>query len=376
MSRVYLTPLPDSQASTSDEGVRTQIQQSGLLQQGGTAVEKIAQDNIDLVVDGTFNFGRTFSKKVADELESLGESEYSGLPFFNPDLSSGGRNAGYYELERVDVSPSHPVNQDAFEYTAAFTFTGTKQTDWSAVETNIEDVQTGLATGSDALIGLPTTATKTKWFGTADGTESATASSTVTAEYGDVDLYDPADTSIVNPTLLYELDYADVGSVDVRVFDDRGVGKYYTVDGQDFSRWTHAYHTSYEFEGDPLVDNGRHRLRYDEPNGEVEFYEWDTGFDTWNEQTVDHSDFSLVDADFEQIGAADTRVYAEFEDDSTGSLYTVILSHQRGLNNPIARGPVGETWTTAFEDYLDQFCSDVSTDPKPTRTLKSRGEVK
>jgi hypothetical protein len=366
------------------------------LQQGGTAVEKIAQDNIDLVVNGQFNFGATFSEKVADELESLSESTYSGLPFFNPALTSGGRNAGYYELDRVDVSPSHPVNQDAFEYTAAFTFTGTKQTDWSAVETNIEDVTTGLATGTDALIGLPAQATKAKWFGTADGTESATASSTVTAEFGNVDLYDPNDTSIVNPTLLYELDYADSGSVDVRVWDDRGRDKYFTVESaettvssethvgsatvsgtsQRATQWTHAYHTSFEFDGNPVVDNGRHRLRFNETGEVVRFYQWDTGTSSWVLQTVDHTNFRLLDADFESIGPCDTRAFVEFENRNDGSLRTAVLSHQRGLDRPIAREPDNETWTAVFETFLGQFCSDATTDPYPARALQSRGEVK
>lgn len=376
MSRVYLTPLPDSQASTSDEGVRTQIQQSGLLQQGGTAVEKIAQDNIDLVVNGKFNFGAKFSKKIADELESLSESTYNGLPFFTPNVSDGGRNAGYYELERVKVSPSHPVNQDAFEYTAAFTFTGTRETHWTAVETNIEDVETGLSTGTNARIGLPATAGKVKWFDVQDGQESASPAATVTAEYGNVDLYDPTNTSIVNPTLLYELDYADAGSVDVRVYDDRGLPKYYTVNGQDFSQWTHVYHTSFEFDGDPVLDNGLLRLRFDETNGVVEAYEWDTGTSSWSQITVNHGDYELIDADFEEIGASDTRIYTEWRDTVDDRLEQAVISVQRGLDRAIARYPPGTTQTSGLESVLSAFVGDYSTDPKPARTLKSRGEVK
>lgn len=396
MSRVYLTPLPDSQASTSDEGVRTQIQQSGLLQEGGTAVEKIAQDNIDLVVSGNFNFGATFSEKVADELESLSESTYNGLPFFTPSAPNGGRNVGYYELERVDVSPSHPVNQDAFEYTAAFTFTGTRETDWSAVQTNIEDVQTGLATGTNARIGLPAGASKTKWFGVEEGTESATAESTVTAEFGNLDRYDPQDTSIVNPILLYELPYTDAGSVDVRVFDDRGLAKYYEVEAdsttvststqvgtatvsgtkQRVSQWTHVYHTSFEFDGAPVVDNGRLRLRFDEANGVVEAYEWDTAEFEWSQLTVSHGDYELVDADFEEIGATDTRVYTEWVDTGSDTLEQAIISVQRGLDRAIARYPPDTTQTAGLESVLSAFVGDYATDPKPTRTLKSRGEVK
>lgn len=389
MSRVYLTPLPNSQANTSDEGVRAQIQQSGLLQEGGTAVEKIAQDNIDLVVSGTFNFGATFSQKVADELESLSESTYNGLPVFNPDVTGGGRNVGYYELERVDVSPAHPVNQDAFEYTAAFKFTGTRETHWSAVQTNIENIQTGLATGSGGLIGIPATAGKTKWFGVEEGTEAATSTSTVTAEFGDVDLFDPTDTTIVNPTLLYELDYADAGGVDVRVFDDRDVSKYFRSGGQDYgagdygagpygaaviaSRWTHAYHTSFEFEGDPLVDNGLFRVGFDEAAGEVTF-ERLIG-EKWEDRTPTQTDYNLVDADFEHISPMMATVFCEFEKTNNSTEYAV-LRIQRGQTNIVLREPDNGTLSTDLETMLSPICTDDTTDVQPARTLKSRNEVK
>ena len=376
MTQLYVTPVPDNQAHTTDEGVRAQIQQSGLLEAGGTATEKISAENIDVVVEGKFDFGAKFSRKVADELESLGESEYSGVPLFTPSAADGGRNSGYYELEQVDVAPSHPVNQDAFTYTVGLKFTGTQEDVWTAVDTKSEDVQTGLATGSPSLIGLPATASKVRWFSESAGKEAATASSTVTAEFGSVDLYDPADTSITNPILLYELDYADAGSVDVRVFDDRNVSKYYTVNGQDFSRWTHVYHTSFEFGGDPLVDNGRLRLRFDEANGVVEAYEWDTGTSSWSEITVNHGDYELRDADFEKIGASDTRVYTEWYDTVDDRLEQAVLSIQRGHDRVIARYPPGTTQTGGLESVLSAFVGDDSTDPKPERTLKSRGEVK
>lgn len=376
MTQLYVTPLPDSQATSADEGVRAQIQQSGLLQQGGTATEKIASEDIDLVVDGKFDFGAKFSRKIADEIESLGESEYAGVPLFTPNAPDSGRNSGYYEVEQVDVSPSHPVNQDAFEYTVGLKFTGTREEMWTSVETTIEDVETGLATGSNSPIGLPSTASKVRWFSESSGKENASVSSTVSAEFGDVYLYDPQDTSITNPILLYELDYADTGNVDVRVYDDRNLAKYYTVGGEEFSQWTHAYHTSYEYEGDPIVDNGLHRLRYDEADGLVLPQYYDSSAGQWTPQTVDHSNYSLVDAEFTKISPADVRTYCEFVDTDSGALYPVILSHQRGLSNPIARGPEGAGWPASFENYLNQFCSTNTTDTKPTRTLKAREAVK
>lgn len=376
MSRLYVTPLPDSQAISADEGVRAQIQQSGLLQAGGTATEKIAQDNIDLVVSGQFRKGARFSRKLADELSSIGESDYSGLPLFRAGVGGGGKNAGYYEVESVDVSPPQPVTEEVFEYEVSFTFTDTKENVWTSVETTIEDVETGLATGSNSLIGLPASAGKVRWFSEASGKENATASSTVSAEFGDVDLYDPQDTSVTNPILLYELDYSETGNVDVRVYDDRNLSKYYSVGGEEFSQWTHAYHTSYEYEGAPVVDNGLLRVRFDESNGVVEAYEWNNSTSTWDTITVNMGDYQLVDADFESISPVDTRVFTEWYDTVDDRLEQALLSFQRGLSGAIARYPDGTTQTSGLESVLSPFVVDYSTDVKPSRALKARGEVK
>jgi hypothetical protein len=394
MTRLYTTPLPDSQATTSDEGVRTQIQQSGLLEAGGTATEKISAENIDLVAEGTFEFGARFSRKLATELESLGESDYSGLPFYDP--GGGGRTAGYYELEQVDVSPSHPVNEDAFEYTVGLKFTGTRQDVWSGVATNSEDVQTGLATGSNSLVGVPAGASKVRWYSESAGKEPASVVDTVTGEFGRVDRYDPNATSITNPMLLYELPYRDTGGMDVRVYDDHNLDKYFEVVAdsepvstttlvgsadvggvrQRASQWTHAYHTSYEFEGRPVVDNGLLRVRFDEAEGVVEAYEWDTSTTAWSALSVNHGDYELVDADFEEVGPMDVRVYTEWYDTVDDRLEQAIISVQRGLKRGIARYPSGTTQTSGLESVLSGFVGDYATDNKPGRSLEARGEVK
>lgn len=322
MTQLYQTALPAAQANTSDEGVRAQIQQSGLLQEGGTATEKIASENIDLVIEGEIELGATFAEKLATEIESIGESDYSGIPLYTIGASNGGRNAGYYEVEQVDVSPAHPVTGESYAYTVGLKSSETRQDKWTAIQTSSEDVQTGLATGSNSLIGLPATATKARWFSESSGKENATVSSTVSAEFGDVDLYDPTSTSITNPILLYELAYSDTGDVDVRVYDDKGVSKTYSVSSGgttvEASQWPHAYHTSYEFEGDPVVDNGLLRVRFDEPNSVVEAYEWDTTLYTAADSTTDWGSGTNTTLSLTNTNTSDgTAVRADTDDAST-----------------------------------------------------------
>lgn len=279
MSRVYIPVLPQPQATRTKAGIRAQIQQSGLLQQGGTATEKIAAENIDLVLNGQLRWGDTFSRKVARELESLSRSDYSGVPYYATRPSESTRDEGYYEVERVEINPAHPNTEQAFEAVVALSDAGTKEEHWRSVTTfSDETINTGLATGSGGLISIPSTARKVKWFDTASGTESASSTTTVTGEFGDLKVYDPTQPSFDDPTLIYEVPYADERGVDVRVWDDLGLSKTTTIGGNDFTRWVHAFHSAFEFDGRPVVDNGRMRLRFDEDAGVVELYEWDEYF--------------------------------------------------------------------------------------------------
>lgn len=381
MTQLYQTPLPESQANTSDEGVRAQIQQSGLLEEGGIATEKIASEDIDLVIEGEIELGELFSVKVAREIESIGESDYSGLPLYTIGASNGGRNAGYYEVESVDVSPAHPVTGESYSYTMGLKSSGTREDEWSAVKTSVEEVDTGLATeDTPAPLGLPSEASKVRWFGESSGKENASVDSTVSAEFGDVDLYALSDTSITNPMLLYELPYSESGDVDVRVYDDHDRDKTYSVSSGgttvEASQWTHAYHTSFEFEGRPVVDNGLLRVRFDEGNSVVEAYEWNNTGSTWDEITVSMGEYELVDADFEKISPSDVRVFTEWYQTVDDRLEQATLSIQRGLGGAIARYPDGTTQTSGLESVLDPFVADYDSDTKPSQTLKSRSEVK
>ena len=396
-NRLYLVPLPDAKAFTSDEGIRAQIQQAGLLQQGGTATEKIAAENIDLVVNGRYDYGATFSQKVADELESLGESEYSGLPYYAPTASDSGRNKGYYELRQVDVNPAHPNTRDTFEYTAGLSFKGTTGDLWRAIKTNVETINTGLATGSDGLIGIPETARKVRWFDSGAGKESATVDSTVNAEFGDVDLFDPTEPTFDNPTLLYEVDFSDESPVDVRVFDDKGVDKYYRSGGDAYdtgdygigpygtaiyaNQWTHVFHSAFEFDGNAVVDNGLIRIVFNEDTQALEIEEFGVGGGSWEDISIDQTDYDLIDADLggigtSKIGPSAVDVYCEFEDTSTGAIEPLVMSIQRGLADVVIRETDNETIPTDLENMLDPIASNQTTDAQPTQTLKARSEVK
>jgi hypothetical protein len=392
-SQLYQTPLPESQATNPPEqGVQSNVDLQGLLEQGGVATENIATSNIDVQVTGQFRLGPIFSEKLEKEVNSLSKSSYTALPYYDSDATEPDR--GYYELQSGDVNPAHKTAREATEYTLNLTETGTKQTHWRAVTTNDETINTGLATGSSGLIGVPVDARKTRWFDPtgANGTEVASATSTVDAEFGQVDVFDPANPTFSDPTLLYELPYASEGDVDVRVWDDRGVSKYALYESGDatvgsatvgtatvgtsteVNQWTHAYHTSFEFEGSPVVDNGLLRVAFDEGADILRAQEWDG--EKWAGVSISHDTHTLFDADITHIGPSDVEVFAEFTDVSDGSIDAAVMTFQRGIDGVVVRDPQNGDVPTDLENMISPIASDQTTDRNPKQTVKSRNEVK
>lgn len=381
-TQLYLVPLPDSQTTRPpSQAVRSRVDVSGILEEGGIATEAIATEGVDLTIRGQIRLGPTFSKKVADELDSLGESSYSGIALYDESQSALGDRRGYYEIRDVDVNPAHKATSDAFEYTATLDKTGTRETHWRAVELSEVDVGTNLATGSSGLLGVPSDDRKERWYSVASGFESANPTSTVSGEYGDIDLFDPSNSSFSDPVLLFEQPYGAEGSTDVRVWDDNGSDKFATFsDGSggsiDITQWTHAFHPGFEYEGTPLVDNGLIRLRFDEGNSVLEAWEWDDSNSAWSSISITHGDWELFDADVEQIAPASVDVFAEFEDTQSGDIHAARLSIQRGISRAVVRNPQNDTIPSGLETVLDPVASDQTTDLQPEQTLLSRGEVK
>lgn len=262
MTQLYLVPLPDADAQRTDKAVASAIQQAGLLEGNGVAVENVATDSVDATVEGQIRFGKTLSRKVGEEIDSLSESSYTTLPLFSETGAIDERTRGYYEIEDADVSPAKPGVEHVFQYTVGLSVAGTREDSRRAVRTNPTAVDSVYPDASTAaLIAIPNTATEVRWYDDASGTEAATATETAESEYGTIARYDPADASFTDPTLTYDLAFGDDGPTDVRVYDSRDRVKFAaTASGQQVNTWIHAYHTGYQFDGAAVIDTGRFRL--------------------------------------------------------------------------------------------------------------------
>lgn len=376
--RLYLLPLFNSSLGQDRDSAAAQIQQSGLIDRGNVATEKVATDAADMTVNGQLRLAEFLADKLADEFESMAESGYEALPLFDASSASTlDRKRGYYEVESAEVRPAHVTAPAAYEFTLGLTKRGSRETHWRAVKTAVETINHSGAGAGDPHIGVSNQATKAKWFDTAQGFEVASTVGTASAEFGTLDIYDPDDASFSNPTLLYELPYTDDdGSVDVRVYDDRDEDKMVTVqtgDGtESVNRWIHAFDPAFDFEGRPVLDNGLKRVRFDDGAGDLDVFSW--GGSSWSDESITLSSHSLFDADITRIGPAEVRVYVEAQSGST--IDPFVLSLQRGIDGVILREHNGTTIDSSILSDFSSVMANHSEDPGPNQTLVSRTEVK
>jgi len=373
MIRLYLTPIPEQTTDSATDRIGADVQQAGLLEAGGTSVQNVATENVDFQKAGRIQYGPTLSRKVAEELDSLSESAYTTLPLYDASEDTLARKRGYYEVARVEVTPAQESRDDAYQYDVSLTKSGTREDSRRAVRTNPESITSGLSTGSPAPIGIPAEAINPRWYDADTGTEDATASSTVTAEYGDLELYDYDDAEADAPELVYDLPFESDGPVDVRVYDDRDRDKFAdTASGGTVNTWIHAYHTGYQFDGGAVIDNGRIRLRLD---GDVTAEKWDTSADTWDSVALTSGDLTLQEWSLERISPANVRVRLIATDSDGGATRSASVRVQRGLDGVLLRQPGDDTLSPKFESWLDPIASDASDDPQPEQTLRDRGDL-
>jgi len=428
MVSLYTIPLPDADAGQPNNRIASQIQQAGLVQQGGVATEQIATSNVDLTLTGQWRYGERFARKTARELESLGEGSYAALPLFDAESTELRRQTGYYELANVDVSPAHPTSEDVFEFTVGLNETGTRETHWRAVRTTQETVDT-LFTGSDtSYVAIPTEATKTQWYDSQEGTEVATKTDTVESEFGSVDRFDPTDSTFDDPILLYELDFDREGRIDTKVWDDRNREKFFTYsDSQsntvDINQWAHVFHTAWEFDGAPVIDTGRLRVWFSAPesiddltvasgetltinSGEVFVYnngttetdgtidietggtlyavgddasifveQWDTTNNEWDTIPLTLNGWSVLDVDVTGIGPHEVQTQLLWTDGT--DIVAVDGVFDRGDDSVLWVQPDNESAIPqSLIDALEPIARKTDTNAAPAQTVIARSETR
>jgi len=362
------------------------LSEIGLLGAGGQVVDQLSSGAADVSLSGRITgevFGRP--QMTVTELRELQQGSKGPVPYFRvgatqtadiPELD----DAGYVELDTVDIERVYSDVPDTFSYDIALTRAGTRGDSFRSVAVSPSTVTHPFGSGTDAYIGIPETASTVLWMdGNTRETTVASHDGTTASSRGTVERYLLSDApSAYDPLqLVYDISYGeDVRGV--RLFDTRGNSDKYDGDGR--RQWQSINYTRHDINNAVVISNGQTRLRIrerDDGTPAVETADWGAGsWGAWTDITPsghDPLDLDLIDIDQQRVEAQ-----LLFVSDTGSSTYAVNLSLTPGYADPLVYPAPSES-TGIPSDIDSAFSGTARTSEKrtqATRTLVSREAVR
>ncbi|REA00247.1 hypothetical protein DEQ92_20230 [Haloferax sp. Atlit-6N] len=283
------------------------------------------------------------SDYIANAFKELLNSDYQEIPFFG--VTNETEFDGYYVPESGSTRPlDAQVVGEIHRINAVLSEAGTKASHLRSLQTTPADVANDFGNDQTRELALPSAASNSKWFDPdSESWTSATPTATRTTQFGDVDVFDPADAPTTKTELLYDLPYDQAGRTDTRVWDSRGVSK---LDADSNVQWAKVFVPSHEFAGEIIVENGLVRLTMDDAAQTITAATWDAGNSEWSTVSLGTSDWDLVDVDLTHIGPVAVEAQLLFEDSASGDQHTQNMRLSRGATDVLFTNPSNEPTTT------------------------------
>lgn len=374
---LYVLAIPEESQTKAQGTQRRNVSQQGAVSGGSGNTKAISTTPGEKRLTGWFR--GTHAEEMAQEIEELfGAPDISEVPFRG--LNGTIKERGYYALRDITVQLADPRDTRAQTYDGAMVKKGTRRNHWRAVQTRPKQVENDFGNDTTGYIGVPSTASKVRWFDQVGGTgsrEDPTVQATRDTEFGTIDIIDTQAASFSEPTAIYDIPYDEEGKLDAKVWDDRGMAK---TDADDVVQWTRVFDPSHEYEGNPIVENAILRLEFDEANNTLSTWRWDEANSTYASVSLGTSDWELFDADNVLISGARIKTQLEFRDptQSPTAYFSLDATVRRGYKNaqwvvpPNESGPV----PSGLQTLLDPIANESVISPDEQRTLVERQEVR
>lgn len=376
--RLYTQVIINGGLAETTSRTQRNVADVSTITDGPTSVDSVSLQPGEQILRGFYRGSR--SELLAKEVEELLASDtITPVPFFG--VSEATLEDGYYVARDIQTSPVEPQAAGAVHrFEGALKKTGTRRSHWRAASTTIASLSNDFGNSETPRVGIDTRAERPRWFDPEARTfEDASTVATRNAEFGDVDIYDPSSSTYSNPTLVYGLEYAHEGDVDVRVWDTRGQSS--REDANNYRQWRKVYDTRSEFTGDVVIANGIVRLTLDESANTITAETWDDGAGSWSAVTLGTSDWELFDVDLTRIGTARVDAQLTFRDttQSPTAYYHLDTRLSRGSDAVLFTTPSRSTQGATppgLVTLLDPIASESIKTPAVEAGLVRRKEVR
>jgi len=401
-TRLYTVSVPDGAKMNGQERGEREVSDIGAIAGGSTAVTSLGLSAGERTLRVQY---KGYNDAILGEmLAELAESEtLETVPYFgvNPDgTRDHTKQDGYYTVSRVTDETPDQRSESYPTVDLTMKKKGTRNSHWRYEPAKPTASENQFGNDTTEYIGVPAAATKVRWHDRDINLSGATPASTVTTEFGDVDIYHGSDSPYSSLSLIYDLPYNEEGKTDVAVWDTRGAAtKTDTVGGEAVLEWSKVFHTYHDFRGSATLSNGRVRLTVDEDNQSLSAEEYTSG--SWSDVALGASDWQILDLDITTIDYSRIAGTMEFEDSTDGSIYRLNFVLRRGATGFIFYIPDNLTSTSdtgygidygtdygtggsgtqedvpqGLKDLLDPIASPYTVLMNTNQTVRKRSEVR
>lgn len=380
---LYAVSVPEDAQTDAGSRIRANLSKQGVVNEGPPAVESISLDPGEYFIAGEYR--GDLADVMAQEIEELFSNDNMGpVPYYGAD---GSRNAvrtefdGYYSTENVNPKPVDPRARGYHhQFDGVIAREGTRKTHWRSVGVVPTQVENDFGSDQTALVGVPSSASKVRWVDRDNKTTttSALVQSTVTGEFGDVDFYNARTPSYDRPALIYDLPYVNEAERDAKVWDDRGQAD--KEDGDGVVRWQRVFAADHDYDGQAVLDSGRLRLYFDEPNNSLSAESYSSG--SWSSTALgtggNAGNWQLWDLDVYSIGVVSVTAQTIWEDTTDGSLFHLNAELPRGYGGVLWYVPGNETppAPSGLQTKLSPVADGQDFSARPSAGLVRRKEVR
>ena len=398
--RLHNLDISEDALERRSNDIARRVEKQGVVTNGPAAVESLSLDPNEIAIAGEFR-GREddLDTIMAAEVEDLFDADDIEAVAYH-DVADPDAADGYYTLSNVSTSAPDPRLTDSTKFDGRATRVGTRSDYHRAVQTASTTVGSPFGSGTPH-VAVPLTGRMTQWVDRVSGESIwATPATTVTTEFGGVELFDPTSSPYDQSELVYDVPYQDDGAVDVRVWDDynrpleatAGTGSK-TLGGNTFggntfggttteqetvvgNRWRQVFRTNHQFVGRGVLETGRLQLVCDETGNRLSAGRWNPDTDRYERVSLPNSEWRLFDLDIRAIGAARIEAQLAFTRLDQDGIETVQVSLQRGLDGALIWRRDGlDPLPSGLQVRLEPIALDADVDLSPTKTLRATTEV-
>lgn len=373
--KLYSIPINSSAQFESGLSLQQQLALEGAIDEDLSTATQQGSDPGERTLSWNIRSG-TVAPMIAKEVREIGDaSGIDTVPLYAPGVQSD--VDGYYAIESTDVSRAAPQQDEVWVAETTLRREG-GGAHYRSTSCTLAQPDNPFGNDTSAPVAVSANASTLQW--TDDhGARAPVASSheieTRSGQYADVRVFDALEAPYDDPTLCYELAFADEMRANPVLWDTRGNAS--KLDSDSNRQWQHVFSTEHDAEGAFVFDSMLLRLGVDQSASaaadqlDAETYDGSS----WTATSLgDPSGWELFECDARR--AADDRLEAQLTFSDGSQFFELDMQVALGADSVLFSLPNGGPLPGGLETWLSPIAATHVYDCQPELDVVAKREVR